>query len=243
MKTIIIIILILLFCTISYADDSEPIPIDTIPPVEFDTTLTDSSILDTSILDTSILDTSIIDTSIIAVDSADTVVALPAKDTILYIHKDIMNPYTLVNDSTNYETRLYQNPTKALFKSMLIPGWGQYGNKKYYKAVVYAALDIWLISNAIKYGGEASDLFKLYESDTTIAGRNSYYAQYETKKDSRNKYTWFAVIVSFISMFDAYVDAHLSGFPDKERFGDIDIDIRSDSDGGVKAVLQFPFNP
>jgi len=221
MKYIILFIFVLLTIDISNAYDSEPV--DSIPPVR----------IDTSIIDTNVTDTV----------SSDTIVALPAKDTILFIESNMMDPYTLVNDSTNYEKRLTQNPTKALFKSMLIPGWGQYGNKKYFKAALYAGLDIWLISNAIKYRGEASDLFKLYENDTTIAGRNSYYAQYEDKRDSRNKYTWFAVIVSFISMFDAYVDAHLSGFPDKKRYSVFDIDVQYDPEGGINAAVLFPFNP
>ncbi len=226
MKSAFILIIAFLFCTMCHADETLPIdtiPIDTIPLVEFDSTITDSN-------------------DIVA-DSADTAIFVPEKDTILYIQSNTMDPYTLVNDSTNYEYKLIQNPTKALFKSMLIPGWGQYGNKRYFKAAVYAALDIWLISNAIKYRGEAKDYYKLFDSDTTIAGRNMYYELYDNKKDSRNKYTWFAVIVSFISMFDAYVDAHLSGFPEKKRFSNIDIDVSSDSEGGIKAVLQIPFNP
>ena len=221
MIKIVLYLIILLSWSIVYADDTKPI--DSTPPVELDTTINDSIL--------------------IAGDTADTLIALPAKDTILYIQSNTMDQYTLANDTTNYEARLLQNPTKALFKSMFIPGWGQYGNKKYYKAAFYFVLDVWLIGNAIKYGGEASDYFKQYENDTTIAGRNAFYEKYENKKDSRNKYTWFAVIVSFISMFDAYVDAHLSGFPEKKRFGDLDIDVHYDPEGGVKAEFLLPFNP
>jgi len=218
MKTVILFIFVILPFSVSYADNTEPV--DSIPPVEFDTTIIDSNRI-----------------------VADTASASPAKDTILFIQSHTLDPYTLVNDTTNYENRLTQNPTKALFKSMLIPGWGQYGNKKYFKAALYAALDVWLISNAIKYGGEASDYFKQYENDTTIAGRNEFYGLYENKKDSRNKYTWFAVIVSFISMFDAYVDAHLSGFPEKSKISNFDIDIQYNPESGVKAEVQLPFNP
>jgi len=233
MKTVILFIFVILPFSVSYADNTEPV--DTIPPVEFDTT--------------------IIDSNRIAADTADTAAALPAKDTILFIQSHTLDPYTLVNDTTNYENRLTQNPTKALFKSMLIPGWGQYGNKKYFKAALYAALDVWLISNAIKYGNEAGDLFREYENaptdSVTIGGKhydkyglkNEFYGLYENKKDSRNKYTWFAVIVSFISMFDAYVDAHLSGFPEKSKISNFDIDIQYNPESGVKAEVQLPFNP
>ncbi len=226
MKSVLFFIITFLICTTSYADDTEPIDtitIDTIPPALLDSTISDSSHF--------------------VADSADTLIPTPPKDTIIFLQSNTMDLYTPVNDTTNYENKLYQNPTKALFKSMLIPGWGQYGNKKYYKAVMFVVLDIWLISNAVKYGGEANDYFKLYESETTTAGRNEYYRQYENKKDSRNKYTWFAVIVSFISMFDAYVDAHLSGFPDKNRFSDFDVDVQYDPRSGIKAAVSLPFNP
>ena len=61
------------------------------------------------------------------------------------------------------------------------------------------------------------------------------------RKDSRNKYTWFVFIVSFLSMFDAYVDAHLSGFPDNQRLGNVDLEIGPDFEGGIKAALTMPF--
>lgn len=221
MKSVILFIFVFFPFTIASADNTEPV--DSIPPVNIDTSSADSVNLEG--------------------DTADTVIAVPKKDTILFIQSNTLDQYTLVDDTTNYENRLTQNPTKALFKSMLIPGWGQYGNKKYFKAVLYAALDVWLVGNAIKYRGEARDYFKLYENDTTIAGRNEFYGLYENKKDSRNKYTWFAVIVSFISMFDAYVDAHLSGFPVKNRFSDIDFDVQYDPGGEFRAALLFPFNP
>ena len=42
----------------------------------------------------------------------------------------------------------------------------------------------------------------------SISDRNEYYDLYQDRKDERNKFTWFAVITAFVSMFDAYVDAH-----------------------------------
>ena len=44
-------------------------------------------------------------------------------------------------------------------------------------------------------------------------------------------------------MFDAYVDAHLSGFPEKSKISNFDIDIQYNPESGVKAEVQLPFNP
>ncbi len=134
-------------------------------------------------------------------------------DTVLFRQTGLLAGYLPVTDTTNLERRLIQNPTVALFKSALIPGWGQWGNHEYIKAVIFFGLDAWCVGAAIHYGRQASDFREKYESSTIISQRNDYYDLYSDRKDERNKFTWFAVIVTFVSMFDAYVDAHLSGFP------------------------------
>ena len=148
-----------------------------------------------------------------------------ASDTTLFHIGSQLQGTSSVTDSTNYEQQLSQNPTKALFKSMLIPGWGQYGNKKKFKALVYLSFDIWMISKALDHKKKANDLWDKFQSFDDVASRNTYHALYNSERNRRNKYTWYAVITSFISMFDAYVDAHLSGFP-KEKESKISIDFK-----------------
>lgn len=162
-------------------------------------------------------------------------------DTLLFNSDNVLADASDVSSKVNFEKHLIQNPTKALFKSMVVPGWGQFGNRKYIKGLVMLGMDVWMISSAIKYKNEASDYWKLYENSEDVISRNYYYDLYDEKRTARNKYTWFAVIVSFVSMFDAYVDAHLSGMPTKENEKRIGFDVDSDRKGGGKISLTYSF--
>jgi hypothetical protein len=162
-------------------------------------------------------------------------------DTVTYERAAELERFTPVGDTVDLEGHLSQNPTVALFKSALIPGWGQFGNGRYIKGLLFLGLDAWMVVSAIHYGRQAADYWDEYQNATTIENRNEFYDLYDDRRDNRNKFTWFAVIVSFVSMFDAYVDAHLSGFPDKGNSDRFSLDVVPDSRGGVKASVSVPF--
>ncbi len=157
-------------------------------------------------------------------------------DTVLYDGKGLLVDANPVTSDIDFEKRLSQNPTAGLFKSMVIPGWGQLGNRRYVKAAIYAGLDAWFIGAAVHFGKQASDFREKYDDATDLDLRRDYYSLYLDRKDERNKYTWFAVIVTFISMFDAYVDAHLSGYPEKPKQSDLSFDVRPVRDGFMASV-------
>ncbi len=175
-------------------------------------------------------DSTIVDTSI-------------ADDTILYVPQELGNVSLGVTDSVDYEKKLFQNPTLALFKSMLVPGLGQIGNRQYIKAGVIIGLQSWLVSSAIKHGHEASDWRQKFNASDSIGERNLLYENYLDSKDQRNKYTWFAVIVTFVSMFDAFSDAHLSGFPKdpEDHTQNIDLSIKPSFESGLDVRLTYSF--
>ncbi|UCD64453.1 MAG: hypothetical protein JSW34_03195 [Candidatus Zixiibacteriota bacterium] len=161
-----------------------------------------------------------------------------AVDTLLFDDTGLLEGTNPATSPINFEERLTQNPTGALFKSMLIPGWGQLGNRKYFKAVLFAGLDAWFIGSAIHYGQQASDFREQFDASTDPTARNEFYDLYLDRKDERNKFTWFAVIITFVSMFDAYADAHLSGYP-KRLDDDAQVGLRvrpSGRDGFLAAV-------
>lgn len=184
------------------------------------------------------------DSSFAAVDS--TIADASPTDTVLYDPGDILDRFSAVNNPTNFETRRTQPPTVALLKSMVVPGFGQVGNKRYFKAALFFGLDAWFLSSAIKYRQDARDFRSKFESvdgddDASVALRRDYYNQYQDNRDQRNKYTWFAVIVTFVSMFDAYADAHLSGFPIAQD-DNVRISLQTISrDETVIAAIQFEF--
>lgn len=146
-----------------------------------------------------------------------------------------------VADTTDYEKHKYQNPTVALFKSMVVPGWGQFDNHSYFKALVFAGLQTWFVINALKYGSRASDARELWEQSTDPVQRNLLYVDFDEERDQRNRYRWYIGITAFIAMFDAYVDAHLSGSPDRARRNSLRFDVGPDARGGAQATVRLRF--
>jgi hypothetical protein len=131
-----------------------------------------------------------------------------------------------------------QNPTVALFKSMLIPGLGQIGNKKYIKAGAIIGLESYLIANLIHYSKITSDAKKEYDAadDPSLV---RLYNKYRDAKDSRNLHSWLLGATIFISMFDAYVDAHLARFPKYEKSLSLDINPNKDNHFYAGLILRF----
>ena len=164
-------------------------------------------------------------------------------DTIIYKPIGFETSALAVSDSIDYEKRLIQNPTVALVKSMLVPGLGQVGNRKYFKAAVVVGLQAWLISSAIDHGREASDFKEKFEMSNDKPERNILYDNFLDSKDQRNKFTWFAVIVTFVSMFDAFADAHLSGFPKDKKPGEdkLSLNIKPLDKNGLYASVAVSF--
>jgi hypothetical protein len=162
-------------------------------------------------------------------------------DTILYVPKLDTTREVPVMDTVNFEEHLIQNPTKALFKSLVVPGWGQIGNHRYLKAGLFAGLEAWFVIEAIHYGGQASDWKKQYEAAGDVPTRNALYAIYRSKYTARSKYIWFAGITTFVSIFDAYVDAHLSGEPTPAKTGKVSLSLIPSASAGPGATLALNF--
>lgn len=170
----------------------------------------------------------------------DSVVA-PSIDTLLFVPSRDVSRAADVTNPVNFEDHLYQEPTAALVKSLLVPGLGQLGNRRYAKALFFAGLESWLIASTLHHGSLAKDAREAYLATEDLNLRRSYYYDYDAKRKNRNKYAWFAGLAIFISMFDAYVDAHLSGSPADARNDDVSLDLRPADNGGVAAQLTFRF--
>lgn len=100
----------------------------------------------------------------------------------------------------------WPNPTLVLVKSMVVPGWGQITNRRYFKAAIAIGLETWFIAGAVtewRKANEARDDFR------AEPGNISHFYDYEFHNGNKNDYLWALGVTVFISMFDAYVDAHL----------------------------------
>jgi hypothetical protein len=164
-----------------------------------------------------------------------------SQDTVIYVPSMEQRPAGDVTNDVNLEKHLIQSPTKALFKSMLVPGWGQFGNKRVIKASVFIGLQAWFGYEAIRYGRQTHDAWASYEGMKDEESLLAAYSIYSDKRSSRNKYIWFFGLTALVSMFDAYVDAHLSGSPTNPRNDQFTVDIVPDAQGGARAQLALRF--
>jgi len=104
------------------------------------------------------------------------------------------------------------SPTMTMFKSVLLPGWGQAANRKYVKAGAVLIVESYFIYKWIAYARKTSDWREKWRS-APIELKGPYFAKYTDYRDTRNSFIWYTGLTVFLSMFDAYVDAHLLHFP------------------------------
>ena len=183
-------------------------------------------------------------TDSLQVDSAlvaDSVPTARVTDTLVFVPDPVTSKAAEVTNPADLEEHLTQPPTVALFKSLLVPGLGQLGNHKYFKAVLFGGLEGVFIAAAIHYERRASDARDLCTSAVDPKVRRVWYNFYDNKRKNRNKYIWFAGLTAFISMFDAYVDAHLSGSPADSRNERFTFEVAPNADGGMSAILGYDF--
>jgi hypothetical protein len=156
------------------------------------------------------------DTSIVKKDTA-----ASAKDTTVIAQKSEKG-LTAKEDSVINK----YNPTGATIRSAIIPGWGQFYNKKYWKIpIVYAALGI--TGGVFFYNLKTYKLLRqavVYRLDTISANDALIDPRFKNLSTSairnyRNEYRQnidYSVLVFFLfwglNVVDATVDAHLKTF-------------------------------
>jgi len=101
-------------------------------------------------------------------------------------------------DSVVIEKPKTKSVNGALFRSALIPGWGQWYNGKKLKTLLVLGGEAALIANAVSQHQKA----KQSQSDAERA----FY------QDNKSKWIWYTAAVYLLNILDAVVDAHLYDF-------------------------------
>lgn len=147
------------------------------------------------------------------------------------------------------------NPKVAIFRSAVIPGWGQAYNKKYWKIpIVYGALGItaWVFFDNIKTYNELRQAV-IYKSDTIPGNdllipaefRNFRVQELQYIRNGYRQYIDYSVLVFILfwglNVVDAAVDAHLKAF---DVSGDLSLKVKPGYDyltntSGLSLVLSF----
>lgn len=92
------------------------------------------------------------------------------------------------------------SPKIALIKSAIIPGWGQFYNKRYLKAAGFFSVEAYMGYEFFRWNQKLND--------TTGSDRRDQ-VEYD-----RNTWAWRYLAVYLLCITDAFVDAHLAGFPE-----------------------------
>ena len=97
------------------------------------------------------------------------------------------------------------SPTGAMLRSAALPGWGQWYNRKPWKALLVLGAEGGIIANTI-YQNQ-----KVQKSQTE--------AEREFYLDNRRLSNWWLAGAILVSMLDAYVDAQLYDFDESPDLG------------------------
>ena len=137
-----------------------------------------------------------------------------------------------------------KSPTGALLRSVAFPGWGQFYNRKYFKSVVVFGAETTFITLAAIEWGRMNKHKKNFENPGQPDRYYRYweFEQFQFYEDRRNLFLWITAGIVFLSMFDAYVDAHLYNF-DREEVRDLSISLVPEAGGGsdVRLLLSIRF--
>jgi len=121
-----------------------------------------------------------------------------------------------------------KNPTGAMIRSMVFPGWGQWYNGKKFKAFIAFGAQTGLLANAIYLNQQLVKSKEEYEQNFYI--------------ENRNISVWWLIGVTLLSITDAYVDAHLADFDESPILSNLQIKpILAHGDQGFEVSYCFNF--
>ncbi len=131
----------------------------------------------------------------------------------------------------------------ALLRSVVFPGWGQLYNGKYIKAALVFGVETTYIVLAADEWRKTNFHKENFQSAPPYSPEQYWeFDNYKFHQDRRNLYLWVVSGIIFLSMFDAYVDAHLYNF-DKEKMEDLKVELvpEYNQDLSVKILLSLNF--
>ena len=130
-----------------------------------------------------------------------------------------------------------KSPMSALLRSVAFPGWGQCYNHKYMKGVVVFGTETTFITLAAIEWSRANTHKKNFQNPKyPYSERYWEFEQFKFYEDRRNLFLWITAGVVFLSMFDAYIDAHLYNF-DKENVRDLSISLVPEASGNTMRIV------
>lgn len=112
-------------------------------------------------------------------------------------------------EDTNNQIKKFKfkkkSPTKALFMGMVLPGSGEFYNKKYLKGVIFLSAGLYLGYKSYYYYDKQKDYYDKYLIDQN----QKTYEKYKENYDKMQSYIYFYIINLAISTLDGVVESYL----------------------------------
>jgi len=103
-----------------------------------------------------------------------------------------------------YETQK-QKPIKNVIKSVIVPGWGHFSAKHYWKGQILLGLEIVLLGTSYLYYDQAMDIYDKYEKATYIGDIEKYYSDAKSPYNMSQVFLGLGIIVWAYNIYDTIV--------------------------------------
>jgi hypothetical protein len=136
--------------------------------------------------------------------------------------------------------KIVKSPTGAIWRSLALPGWGQYYVGSYWKSPIFLAgwgTVIFFIYDMNSKYQTASDDYDLYNG-TDLYEKDLLYRTREYYRDYRDLNVLYLVGIYIISAVDAYVGANLYDFNVDDN---LSVDYRLNRFGNVELNITYKF--
>jgi hypothetical protein len=117
-------------------------------------------------------------------------------------------------DSIHHAYRPRKSPGLAMLCSAIVPGAGQFYNQSYWKVPVVLGLGLYFASTWLDQNRRTEIYREKYAAGLASNDPSSdlYLRERDFYKEQRDTFAWYFVILYFVNIADAYVDASLFDF-------------------------------
>ncbi len=108
-----------------------------------------------------------------------------------------------------------KSPMGAVWRSAILPGWGQFYNESYWKVPIVLGISGFLVYGMISEHQNFIDYSDQYDASITddLPSGDLLLKRYrEFYRDNRDTYGWWLLVTYLLQLADAYVDAALFAF-------------------------------
>ncbi len=103
---------------------------------------------------------------------------------------------------------MQKSPWGAVLRSAIIPGWGQFYTKSYWKIPVIWGVGVWLIYE----WNQSNKNIKYYKEIYYSTNNSNYLGLSSDYQDQRDLFSIYIGLTYLLNLVDAYVDAQLFDF-------------------------------